>query len=210
MFSEAIPAAFGAAISPPALVFIALLLTNPRPRPRALIFLAGAAVIALISGFFVVLVLRGSGVESTKHRTVPAWIDLSLGILLVIFAVVVYFREPRGPKTEKQRRELGLIGLLGIGMLMYTPSPLYLASLHAIVKGHSSLLVTVLTILLVVAIYLLLIEIPIIAHAIWPDGTINGVTAVNTWLAKHGRTIIIIVAGGFGIYLISSGIAHLG
>ncbi len=209
MLSEAVPAAFGAAIYPPALLFMAFLLVNPQPRKRALIFLAGAVLITLGFGFLSVLVLQASGAESRKHRTVPPWIDLSIGIVLVAFALVVYFRPPRGPKAAKQRRELGVVGLLSIGLLMYTPSPLYLASLHAIAKAHTSLLVTVLSIILVAVIYMLLIEIPIVAHAIWPDTTIRWVTAVNAWLARHGRTIIIIVAAGFGIYLITSGIVHL-
>ncbi|MEU6646668.1 GAP family protein [Saccharomonospora sp. NPDC046836] len=209
MLSEAVPAAFGAAIYPPALLFIAFLLANPRPRRRALTFLIGAVFITLGVGFPFVLVLQRSGAESPKHRTVPPWIDLAIGILLVAFALVVYFRPPRGPKAAKKHRKLGLIGLLAVGIFMYSPSPLYLASLHSIAKAHTSLLVTLLSIILVAAIYMLLIEIPIIAHLVWPDSTVRGVTAVNTWLAKHGRTIIIIVAAGFGIYLISSGIAHL-
>ncbi|WIX81843.1 GAP family protein [Amycolatopsis carbonis] len=209
MLSEAVPAAFGAAIYPPALLFMAFLLVNPQPRKRALIFLAGAVIITLGFGFLSVLVLQSSGAESTKHRTVPAWIDLSIGILLVAFALVVYSRPPRGPKAAKKRREFGVIGLLTIGLLMYTPTALYIASLHAIAKAHASLVVTVLSIILVAVIYMLLIEIPIVAHAIWPEATIRWVTAVNAWLAKHGRTIIIVVSAGFGIYLISSGIAHL-
>ena len=209
MLSEAVPAAFGAAVSPTALLFIAFLLTSPRPRRRVLIFLAGAGFITLGSGFLIVLVLQGSGAQSPKHRTVSPWIDLALGIVLVAFALAVYLWPPRGPKAAKQRRELGLIGLLGFGMFMYSPSPLYLASLHAVAKGHAGLLATVLSVLLVAAIYMLLIEIPVVAHLAWPDKTVRGVTAVNAWLARHGRTIIIVVSAGFGAYLIVSGIAHL-
>ncbi|MET7999209.1 GAP family protein [Amycolatopsis sp. NPDC005232] len=209
MLSEAVPAAFGAAIYPPALLFMAFLLVNPHPRKRALIFLAGAVVITLGFGFLSVFVLQSSGAESTKHRTVPAWIDLVIGIVLVAFALVVYFRPPRGPKAANKRRELGVIGLLSVGLLMYTPAPLYLAALHAIAKGHAALWATVLSIILVAVIYMLLIELPLVAHAIWPETTIRWVTAVNAWLAKNGRTIIVVVAAGFGIYLIGSGIAHL-
>lgn len=209
MLFEAVPAALGAAISPTALLFIAFLLTNSRPRKRALAFLTGAAIITLGAGFVIVLVIRGTGIENTRHRTVPPWIDLGLGILLVVFAVVVYLRPPRGPKAAKERRELGLIGLIGIGMFMYSPSPFYLASLHAIVKGHSSALVSALYVILVAGIYMLLIEIPIIAHAIWPEATIRVVTAVNSWLAKHGRMIIMIAAAAFGAYLVITGLSHL-
>jgi Sap-like sulfolipid-1-addressing protein len=209
MLSEAVPAAFAASIYPQVLLFVAFLLVHPHPRRRALIFLAGAVVITFGVGFLGVLVLQASGAESPGHRTVPPWIDLALGILLVAFAVVVYVRPPRGPRAATKRRELGVIGLLGVGVLMYTPSPLYLVSLHDIAKAHAKLLVTVLSIILVAVIYMLMIELPIIAHAIWPDTTVRWVTAVNTWLAQHGRAIVIIVAVGFGAYLIASSIAHL-
>lgn len=208
MLTEALPAAFGAAIYPPALLFIAFLLVDRNPRKRALIFLAGAVLISLGFGFLSVLVLQASGVERA-HRTVPPWIDLAIGILLVIAAVVTYFRPPRGPKAAKQRREFGMLGLLAFGLLMYAPSPLYLASLHAIANAHATLLRTILSIVLAAVIYMLLIEIPIVAHAIWPDTTVRWITAVNTWLAKHGRTLIILVMLGFGVYLISKAIAHL-
>lgn len=209
MLSEAVPAALGAAIYPPALLFVAFLLANPRPRTRALVFLAGAALITLSVGFLVVFLLQDSGIESPEHRTVPPWIDFALGILLLAFALVVYLRPPRGPKAAKHRRELGLAGLLVIGIVMYSPSPLYLASLHAIAKAHASLPAVVLSIILVAALYLLMIEIPIIAHAIWPEATLRSVTVVNAWLSRNGRTIIIVVAAGFGTYFLVSGIVRL-
>lgn len=209
MLSEAVPAAFGAAIYPPALLFIAFLLSHPRPRRRALIFLSGAVLVTLGVGFLVVFLLRDTGIESPKHRTVPPWIDLALGILLVAFALVIYFRPPRGPKAAKQRRELGLAGLLAIGVVMYSPSPLYLASLHSIAKAQESLPVVVLSVILVAAIYMLMIELPIIAHAIWPEATLRGVTAANTWLTRHGRSIIIVAAAGIGAYFLISGLARL-
>ncbi|MCD2195217.1 GAP family protein [Actinomycetospora endophytica] len=209
MLGEAVPAAFGAALYPPGLLFVAFLLVSPQPRRRALIFIAGAVIASLGVGFALVFILQGTGVERGPHRTVPAWVDLALGIVLLGSALYVWFRPPRGPKAAKERRELGLLGLLAIGLLMYSPSPLYLASLHAIAKAHESVLLTILSVLLVAAIYMLVIEIPVIAHAIWPEQTIRVVTAVNTWLGRYGRTIVVIAAGAFGIYLIISASVHL-
>lgn len=209
MWSEAIPSALGAAIYPPALLFTAFLLASPGARSRALIFLAGAIVVTLGVGFAVVLLLQGTGLESRQHRSVPPWIDLALGLLLVLFAVVVYLRPPKGPKAAKKRREIGLIGLFGIGVFMYSPSPFYLASLHAISKSHPTGLGIVVGVVVVAAIYMLLIEIPIVAHALWPQDTVRKVTAVNGWLARHGRTIVIVAAAGFGVYLLSTATAHL-
>jgi hypothetical protein len=209
MLTEAVPAALGAAIYPPGLLFVAFLLVNPEPRKRALVFVTGAVIATLGFGFSLVFVLQGTGIERGPHRTIPPWIDLAIGLLLLGAAVYVWFRPPRGPKAAKQRRELGLIGLLGIGLLMYTPSPLYLAALHAIAKVNDSVLVTILSVLLVAAVYMLIIEIPLVAYAIWPEATLRVVTAVNGWLARHGRTIIVLAAGAFGVYLVISSLVHI-
>ncbi len=63
--------------------------------------------------------------------------------------------------------------------------------------------------LLVAAIYMLIIEIPVVAHAIWPEQTLRVVTAVNGWLSRHGRTIVMIAAGAAGIYLVVTSVMHI-
>jgi hypothetical protein len=209
MLTEAVPAALAAALYPPALLFVAFLLANPQPRKRAVVFLAGAVIATLSFGFVVVFVLQGTGVERGPHRTVPPWIDLGIGILLVAAAVYVWFRPPKGPKAAKQRRELGLIGLLAIGLAMYSPSPLYLAALHPIAKAHASVLVSILSVVLVAAIYMLIIEVPVVAHTVWPEATLRVVTAVNGWLGRYGRTIVVLAAGAFGVYLVIHAIVQL-
>src|SRR3954470_23637498 len=99
MLGEAVPAALGAALYPPGLLFVAFLLANPQPRKRALVFLAGAVIATLGFGFALVFVLQGTGIErGPRHRTVPPWIDLAIGLLLLAAAVYVWFRPPRGPK----------------------------------------------------------------------------------------------------------------
>ena len=209
MLAEAIPPALGAAIYPPALLFIAFLLARPQPRKHALIFLAGAVVITLGVGFAVVLLLENTGVESPRHRTVSPWVDLGLGVLLILFAVVVHRRPPRGPKESRQRRELGLLGLFTIGLVMYSPSPFYLASLHAVAKGHAGAVATALSVVLVAAIYMLMVEIPVVAHALWPEATLRRVSAVNAWLSRHGRALICIAAAAFGVYLVITATVRL-
>ena len=210
MLTEAVPASLGAGMYPPALLFVAYLLANPEPRKRALVFIAGAVIASLGFGFALVFIIRGTGIErGPHHRSVPPWIDLGIGVLLLASAVYIWFRPPKGPKAAKQRREIGLIGLLAIGLVMYAPSPLYLAALHAIAKAHDTVLVTILSVVLIAAVYMLIIEIPVVAHAIWPEATIRVVTAVNAWFGRYGRTVLVLAMGGFGIYLVISATVHL-
>ena len=209
MLTEAVPAALGASLYPPGLLFVSFLLANARPRQRALVFIAGAAIATLGFGFALVFVFQSTDLERGPHRTVPSWIDLGIGILLLASAVYVWFRPPRGPKAAKQRKELGLIELLVIGLVMYTPSPLYLAALHSIAKAHAGIVVTVLSVVLVAAVYMLIVEIPVVAHAVRPDATLRAVSAVNAWFGRHGRTIIVLAVGAFGVYLTISATAQL-
>jgi Sap, sulfolipid-1-addressing protein len=92
---------------------------------------------------------------------------------------------------------------------MYSPSPLYLASLHAIAKGHAGATATALSIVLVAAIYMLMAEIPVVAHAVRPEATLRTVTAINDWLSRHGRALICVAAAVFGTYLVISAVLHL-
>ena len=182
MLEEAIPSALGAAIYPPALLFVAFLLARPQPRKRALVFLGGAMAVTLGVGVAVVVLLRRVVVETPRHRSISPWIDLGLGLLLILFAVVISLRPPRGPKKSRRRRELGLLSLFAIGLVMYSPSPLYLASLHAITEGHAGAAATALSIVLVAVIYMLMAEDPGRRPALRPEATLRTVTAINDWL----------------------------
>lgn len=206
MWGEAIVAA----LYPPALLFVAYLMANPHPRKRTLVVLAGAVLATLAVGFTVVLILQATGPRSRGHRTVSPWIDVVLGGLMVLFAVVVARRPPRGPKAATdQRRQLGLLGLFLVGCFMYSPTPLYLTSLRMIAETSTSTVGTVLSVVLVAGIYMSLLEVPIVLHALRPEPTVRWTSATNTWLAEHGRTVVVIVAGGFGVYLLGAGIGQL-
>ncbi|NMH97812.1 GAP family protein [Pseudonocardia acidicola] len=210
MLAQAVPPALAAAFWPPALLLVAYLLAGPEPRKHALMLLAGGAVATLGVGFAFVLLLQGTGVESSTHHTVSPWIDVGLGVLLLVFALVVARRPPRGPGAgSEDRREVGLLGLLVAGMVMYSPSPFYLASLHAITKAHVSALAAALSVVLMAGIYMAFVEVPIVLHLVWPQTTVQRLRSVNEWLHRHGRAVILVAAVGFGVYLLFSGIGRL-
>jgi hypothetical protein len=209
MLLQAVPPALAASIYPQALLFVAFILGRPQPRKHALVFLAGAAVITLGVGFAVVLLLQRTAVESPRHPTVPPWIDLGIGVALLVVAAVVYLRPPRRTEKTRQRHELGILAVFGIGLVMYTPSPFYLASLHAIAQGHAGTVATIGSVVLVAVLFMLIVEVPIAAHALWPETTIRRVHGTNQWLSRHGRTLICLAATVLGGYLVVTAIAHL-
>lgn len=209
MLWEAVPTALVAAMSPWTLLIVAELLSRERPVRVALVFLAAAGVTALAIGFVVVLVLGSSGIDdSRKHRTVPPALDVALGLLILAGALYVARRPARGPK-EAHRREAGLIAVIILGMVVGSPSPLYLTSLHSIAKGNPSTVTATVDILVIAALVLLLAEIPIVMYLLAPQRSTAILEAANTWLGRHGRMIGVTAASAVGCYFVVNGVVQL-
>jgi hypothetical protein len=178
---------------------------------NATVFLVAAATVTLTVGFVVVEVLKGTSVDdSSKHPTVPPAIDLVIGLVILAFGVFVARRPRRAPKQKPDKREMRLLVVVGLGLLLGSPSPLYLASLHAVAKGNPSGAAVVFDVILLAAIVLLMAELPIGYYLIAPERADAALKAVNEWLARNGRTIALGAAGVVGTYFVISGIVGLG
>jgi hypothetical protein len=209
MLWEALPTALVAAFSPWTLLIVAELLSRERPTRPALVFLAAAAFTTLAIGFAVVLALGGSGIDNgRKHRTVPPALDVALGLLILAGAVFVARRPVREPK-QARRREAGLLAVIFLGLVVGSPSPLYLASLHSIAKGDPSTVSATVDVLLIAVVVLLLAEVPIVMFLLAPERSTRILEAVNGWLSRHGRVIGVTAAGAVGCYFVVTGVVHL-
>ena len=60
-----------------------------------------------------------------------------------------------------------------------------------------------------VAINVLLVWLPIVAHIIFPDRTTRYLTGFNGWLRAHGRSIVIVVLIVVGLIMVGNGIYGL-
>jgi len=213
MLWEAIPSAVAAAFSPSTLLIVAGLLGMAHPLRNAVVFLVTAATVTLTVGFVVVLVLTGTDVDnSSKHPTAPPAIDLIIGLVILAFGLFVARRPPREKKKKKEKpdqREMRLLVVVGLGLLLGSPSPLYLASLHSVAKGNPSTGAAVVDVFVLAAIVLLMAELPIVYYAIAPERAAAALKKVNEWLARNGRTIGLSAAGVVGTYFVISGIVGL-
>ena len=208
MLWEAVPTALVASFSPWTLLIVAELLSRDRPIRPALVFLAAAAATTLAIGFAVVLALGSSGIDDTrKHRTVPPALDVALGLLILAGALFVARRPAR--RAKKKRREAGLAAVIVLGVVVGSPSPLYLASLHSIAKGDPSAAIATVDVLMIAALVLLLAEIPIVMFLLAPQRSTAVLEAVNAWLGRHGRVIVVTAACVVGCYFVVNGVVHL-
>jgi len=208
MLWEAVPTALVASFSPWTLLIVAELLSRERPIRPALVFLTAAAVTTLAIGFAVVLALGGSGIDNTrKHRTVPPALDVALGLLVLAGALFVARRPARQPK--KTRRDAGLVAVIALGVLVGSPSPLYLASLHSIAKGNPSTAIATVDVVMIAVLVLLLAELPIVMFLLAPQRSTAVLDASNAWLGRHGRVIGVTAASAVGCYFVVNGVVHL-
>lgn len=205
---ESLPTAFAAAFSPTSLVIVAWLLSRDRPMRLALAFLAAAAALALAVGFAFVAVLADTGFDDEKHHpTVPPAVNLGLGVLAILVAVVLARRKPRPPRIHQYEPKLLTVILLGLAL--GTPSPLYLLSLHSVSQEQHPFAIRALQVVVLVAIILLMTEIPIMTYRFAPERTGDALKRTNSWLARHGKIIGVAASAGVGVYFTVKGIVGL-
>lgn len=210
MLWEAIPTALTAAFSPATLLIVTGLLGLKRPLVHAAVFLVSAAVVTVSIGLLVVLGLQGLGLDNGhKHPTVPPTLDLVLGLAILGYAAYAARRPRHAPKEKPEQRDMRLLVVVGLGLFTGSPSPLYLASLHSIAKGHPGTVAAVLSVLLIAAIVLLMAELPIAFYLLMPERTVAILRSVNGWLARHGRTFALTAAVVVGVYFVVNGIVRL-
>lgn len=210
MLWEAIPTAVAAAFSPSSLLIVAGLLGMAHPLRNALVFLITAATVTLTVGFLVVGVLKGTGIDDAgKYPSVPPAIDLIIGLVILAFGVFVARRPPRPPKKKPEQREMSLLVVVGLGLVLGSPSPLYLASLHSVAQGNPSAAEVVFDVILLAAIVLVMAEVPIVYYLIAPERAAAALVRANEWLAHNGRTIGLSAAAIVGTYFVIKGIVGL-
>jgi hypothetical protein len=213
---EAIPLALISSLYPLGLAALLLLLEAPRPRPRSIVFFLGAALCTLGIGLPVVFVLRGAGLRESGNESARYGLRLAIGVLLLVAAWVVAHRAPRPKKEGDERSRItravagsGLVAVFLVGVAMYTPSPTYLTALQVVGTTNMSTGATVGWVVLVVFLVLLTIEVPIVVFLFAPGWATRQLGAVNTWLKRNGRSLLIVVLAALGTWELIDGLVGL-
>ena len=204
----AVPPALVASFSPTTLVIIAGLLARGRTLRLAFSFLAAAAVVTLAVGCAVVGALAASGWENKRrHPAAPPALDLALGAAALLFAVMVARRAPREVKVRSGETRLATAVILGVAI--GAPSPLYLLSLHTVAGANVSSTARYLIVVLLAVIVLLMAEIPILTYIAAPERTAALLAAANSWLSRHGQSILVLGSAAVGCYFVVKGLGKL-
>lgn len=183
----------------------------------------GAMLMSITLGLLIVFSLKSSGVVSSTKHTVSPLADIVLGGLTLIVAAVLAsgrdarYRERRAKKKEgkpppRWQRELRRGSprtTFVLGALLTLPGASYLAGLDRLTKLNYSTVVTVLIVLGFNLVMLLLLEVPMIAFALAPEGTPAAIDRAKAWAGIHGRVYAERGFAVIGVLLVIKGIVGL-
>jgi hypothetical protein len=220
MPTQALALALAASIYPPAVAAVIALGRGAEVRSRVFAFVLAAGLITYAVGALLLYALVELGATGAHHLTPGAWVDVTLGVLLMLLALRLHRKRPDAAaasapagggtpsKIERYLESRRLAFLLGI-VLYVLPSPIYVGAVKAIADANLSTTGELLDLIAVVAVMLWLIELPMLMLLVVPDRAADTLERINLWVARHGRTLAIVAAAGVGIYLIAKGVVQL-
>jgi Sap-like sulfolipid-1-addressing protein len=206
MLAQASGFAVLAALSPTALLVIAVYLGSAHPRRTAAYYLAGALLMSVIAGVIVLVALRAGGLSRPTERQPRYGLRFGLGVLALAAGAFMVARKPRPADPDKPGK--GIVSRMiarpspgtafAAGVLIFTPSVTFIAAVQTIATARASVELSVLALAIVVVLNLMLVWLPIAAFLAVPGWTSRTLTTFNGWLRAHGRilaAIVLVVAG---------------
>ena len=135
-------------------------------------------------------------------------------LLMVLFAVALVVRDRRRPKRESEQedrrvREGRVTVAFGLGLVMWLPSPTFLAALKQINDLHAGWELTTLYTAIAVILVLWILEIPIILFLLFREPARAQLSRTNTWVRRHGTALLAWLTGAFGVVVAVSGVTKL-
>jgi hypothetical protein len=210
-----LPLALGAAVSPVVLIGTILILTlSDRPKLSGVAFYIGAIILLLI--VIVAGIVVGGGITADRHPSViSAYLDLALGILLILLGIRRIVKKVTGPDKDKfiQKSKSGVSDFikymfLGIGIFVinFKSTILVFAASKDIGLSSAGFADKLAVIIILTVITLLVVEIPLVIYFTMPESSEKLLGALNIWMQKNSRYLVAAVLFFFGIYLMVRGI----
>ena len=215
-----------AALNPVLVGASTVMLLLPNPKLLMLGYLLGALMTSITLGLVIVFALKDSSTVSTTENTISPAVDLALGAILLLAALVLGTgrdkriaerrQERKGPKEDKgpprwqQALSKGSARTtFVVGALLTLPGGSYLAGLDQIEKQKLSTSATVLTVVGFNLIMLMLLELPLLGFVVAPDWTPGAVERSKAWFARNGHKAAVIALTVLGSALVLKGIIGL-
>jgi hypothetical protein len=214
-----------AAVSPAALLVLAVFLGSDSPRRTAMVYFVGAVLMTLVMAVTVLLVLRSTGLNQPRQHVPRYGLRLGLGILALGVAAVLIVRARRAAPTAGQTagadaaRKPGMVSRLTArprpvtaflaGLVVFTPSPSFIAAVQVVATAKADVEATVLAMVIVITLTVVLVWLPLIAYLAAPEATTRVLRNANGWLVVHGRAVATWALAVAGVILVVNGALNL-
>jgi threonine/homoserine/homoserine lactone efflux protein len=216
VLAEAAGFAFLAAISPTALLVMAVFLSSAEPRRNALMYAAGAAAMTVTAAVAALFALRALTLNLPARHDPRYDLRLALGVLALAAAVLVSWRRRPGPKAAavaaaEAKAGRNLVSRLTAqpsprtaftaGLVLFAPSITFLAAVQVIATSDTRPLVTLVGLLIVIVVCLVLVWLPLLGYLAAPAATTDTLNRCNGWLRAHGWEVTVwaLVIGGVAL-----------
>jgi Sap, sulfolipid-1-addressing protein len=218
---EVVLFSFASALNPTLLAATTVMLLLPHPDRLMLGYWLGAMAMSIASGLLLIYALQSTDLGSTtKHTLTPAE-DFALAAVALIVACLVGSgvaerlrtrrttrrnKPKKDPRWEQRIRTGNVATAFVLGLALSLPGATYLLLLDRLHKLHYSVVVTTLILIGSNLIQLLVLEVPLLAFAIWPEQTPNAIQSAKAWIGRHGREYAAAAAAVIGVALAVRGV----
>jgi Sap-like sulfolipid-1-addressing protein len=224
VLAEAAGFAVLAAISPTALLVMAVFLGSAKPRETALMYVFGAAIMTVTMAIVVLFALRATGLNQPRQHDPRYGLRLGLGVIALAAGVYMSRRKRSSPAPGGSAGELRPPGLIArltaspsprtafvTGVLLFAPSATFIAAVQVIATANEGVPITAAAILIVVIITVLIVWLPLLTYLAFPEATTRVLRIANEWLRRHGRVLVIgalLITGTVLVVNGALGLAH--
>jgi Sap-like sulfolipid-1-addressing protein len=208
------PLVLAAAISPATIgIVILILATTERPVLRAGAFAVGFAVVLVALSAAGLVLLRGARDSLDAGSPLFAWIDISMGVALLVITAVSLTRQGDVGAAEERVRTVSPAAFLILGMAMMIGNLNTLAVavplLHEIAIAEVSSFERGLALALSDLVILLPVVVPIALCAAAPRATERILPPIRRAVDRYGFRVGVVVFTAIGLYLLIKGLIRL-
>jgi hypothetical protein len=208
VLGQAVSFALLAAVSPTALIVLAVYLGSSSPRRTASYYVAGALVMTAVTCGVVFAIIKLSGLDLPRHHGPRYALRLGLGALALAAGAFIQLRPHPSSKPAS-----GLMSRLvteptpriafAAGVVLFAPSLMLLAAVQVVATARANAALTTLALIIVVIITVVIVWLPMLAFLAVPDRTTRMLKLVSTWLHRYGRTVAVaaLTVGGAALVI---------
>jgi len=218
--------ALSSAFNPTLFTALMVMLYSARPGRLMLGYLLGAYTASITLGMVIVFALPDSSTVSTTRNTLSPAVDMALGLLALLIALVLLTgphergterREKRklkkknkGPPRWRRALDKGSPRIaFVVGVALSLPGASYLIALGLLHKQDLPTGATALCVIAFCLIQMILLEIPVLGFAFAPERTLSAIESFKSWISRDARGIAGWAAFLIGVLLVVRGVLEL-